>query len=54
MRLAELLARGEVDRYVEAFGRDVMATLDRKLRDLETKLADTHSQKLPPKCWRRP
>jgi len=45
--LIELLAKGEADRYVEAFGRVGMATLDRKLRDLEAKLAVALSQKFP-------
>ena len=46
--LVEVLAKEEADRYVAAFGPAGMASLDRKLRDLEVKLAGALSQKLPP------
>jgi len=46
--LVELLAKGEADRYVAAFGSAGTASLDRKLRDLEAKLAGALSQKFPP------
>jgi hypothetical protein len=46
--LVELLAKGEADRYVEVFGSRGAAQLDRKLRDLEVKLAGALSQKFPP------
>ena len=46
--LVELFARGEEQRYIEAFGAPGMATLDARLRDLETKLAGALAQKLPP------
>lgn len=44
--LVEFLAKGEVDRYIETFGPVGMASLDGKLRDLETRLAAVLSQKL--------
>jgi hypothetical protein len=47
--LVELFAKGEEHRYIEAFGAPGMATLEGKLRDLETKLAGALAQKLPPK-----
>lgn len=46
--LVELLAKGEADRYVATFGPAGMASLDRKLRNLEVKLAGALPQKLPP------
>jgi hypothetical protein len=46
--LVELFASGEEQRYIEAFGAAGMATLDGRLRDLETKLAEALAQKLPP------
>jgi hypothetical protein len=46
--LVEFLAKGEAERYVEAFGSLGAAQLDRRLRDLETKLAGALSQKFPP------
>ncbi|MGE0628261.1 MAG: hypothetical protein AB7O43_10585 [Hyphomicrobiaceae bacterium] len=46
--LVELLAKGEKDRYVAAFGAAGIASLDRKLHDLEVKLAGAFSQKFPP------
>lgn len=46
--LVEFLAKGEADRYVEAFGASGMPFLDRKLRDLEAELAGVLSQQLPP------
>jgi hypothetical protein len=46
--LVELFADGEAQRYIEAFGAAGMATLDGKLRDLETRLAGALAQKLPP------
>ncbi len=47
--LVELFAKGETQRYIEAFGAQGMATLEGKLRDLESKLAATLAQKLPPR-----
>jgi hypothetical protein len=46
--LVELFAKGEADRYIQAFGAPGIATLDGTLRDLETKLADALGEKLPP------
>lgn len=46
--LVELFARGEAERYIEAFGAPGMATLDSKLRDLESKLTGVLAQKLSP------
>ncbi len=46
--LIELLAEGETQRYIEVFGSEGMATLEGKLRDLETTLAGDLAQKLPP------
>jgi hypothetical protein len=46
--LVEFLAQGEAGRYVEAFGARGMASLDGKLRELESKLAEVLSAKMPP------
>jgi hypothetical protein len=46
--LVELLERGEANRYIAAFGRSDMASLDGKLRALEAKLAEALAQKFPP------
>ncbi|OAV51609.1 hypothetical protein A6U98_18365 [Rhizobium sp. WYCCWR10014] len=46
--LVEFLAKGEADRYIEAFGPVGLPSLDGKLRDLEAKLGDALAQKLPP------
>ncbi|MBP7243279.1 hypothetical protein [Amaricoccus sp.] len=46
--LVELFAKGEEQRYIEAFGAPGMATLEDKLRDLEMKLAGELAQELPP------
>jgi hypothetical protein len=41
------LAKGEKDRYVEAFGVSGISSLDGKLRELEAKLAGALMQKFP-------
>lgn len=46
--LVELFAEGEAQRYIDAFGASGMATLENKLRDLETKLGSALAEKLPP------
>jgi uncharacterized RmlC-like cupin family protein len=46
--LVELFARGEAQRYVETFGGPGMATLESRLRDLETTLASALAAKLSP------
>jgi hypothetical protein len=46
--LVEFLAAGEAQRYVDAFGAAGMASLDGKLRDLESNLGKMLAQKLPP------
>lgn len=46
--LVELFSRGEAARYVETFGKPGMATLDRKLRDLEAGMAEVLSAKMTP------
>jgi hypothetical protein len=46
--LVEFLAKGEIDRYVAAFGPSGFNALDGKLRDLEARLAGALSQKFPP------
>jgi hypothetical protein len=46
--LIEFLAKGEVQRYAEAFGAKGMPALDGKLRELETTLGNALNQKLPP------
>jgi catechol 2,3-dioxygenase-like lactoylglutathione lyase family enzyme len=50
--LVELLARGDAARYVETFGEPGMATLDRKLRALEAKMADVLSAQMTPEQLR--
>jgi hypothetical protein len=46
--LVEFIARDNLDRYVDAFGSNGLATLDGKLRRLETDLAEKLSTKIPP------
>jgi hypothetical protein len=46
--LVELFAQGEAQRYIDAFGATGMATLEGKLRDLETTLGNALAAKLPP------
>jgi hypothetical protein len=46
--LVELFAEGEAQRYIDAFGAPGMATLENKLRDLETTLGSALAEKLPP------
>jgi hypothetical protein len=46
--LVEFLAKGETQRYIDAFGSKGMASLEGKLRALETELAAVLSSKLPP------
>lgn len=50
--LVEFLAKGEAGRYVETFGEAGLASLDGKLRDLETKLAGALADKLPAEALR--
>ncbi len=45
--LVELLAAGEAERYVEAFGARGLATLDGRLRELETTLDTALRSRLP-------
>lgn len=44
--LVELLAKGDAGRYVDTFGTSGMVSLDGKLRQLETILADALVRKL--------
>lgn len=46
--LVEFLAKGEANRYVEAFGTAGMASLDGKLRAMEKELSVALSKKLSP------
>lgn len=46
--LVELFAKGEASRYVETFGAPGMATLEGKLRDLETRMASVLASKMTP------
>jgi hypothetical protein len=46
--LVELFAEGEAQRYIDAFGAPGMATLEDRLRDLETTLGTALAEKLPP------
>lgn len=46
--LVELFAKGEGRRYIEAFGAPGMATLEGRLRELETTLGSVLAEKLPP------
>jgi hypothetical protein len=46
--LVELFAKGESERYIEAFGAPGMATLNDKLRDMERTLGAVLSEKLSP------
>jgi hypothetical protein len=46
--LVELFAEGEAQRYIDAFGASGMATLENKMRDLETTLGSALAEKLPP------
>ncbi len=45
--LVEFLAKGEAERYVDAFGASGIASLDGKLRAFEKELAEDLSKKLP-------
>lgn len=46
--LVELFAKGEAQRYIDAFGASGMATLEDRLRNLETTLGKALADKLPP------
>src|SRR5688500_1073458 len=46
--LVELFADGEAQRYIDVFGASGMATLESKLRELETTLGNALAAKLPP------
>jgi hypothetical protein len=46
--LVELFAKGEAQRYIDAFGASGMSTLEDRLRDLETTLGSALAEKLPP------
>ncbi len=50
--LIELFAKGEAARYVEVFGAAGMATVDDKLRDLESNMQRILSAKMTPKQLR--
>jgi hypothetical protein len=46
--LVEFLAAGEAQRYIDAFGAAGMASLNARLRELETSLGAALGSKLPP------
>jgi hypothetical protein len=46
--LVEMFARGEAARYIETFGEAGIATLDGKLRDLESQMAGVIATRMTP------